>query len=190
LPFYIFGFKFLIIFIIIRSIYKIYKVFILLMAKIIIAINEDGETLYKKIVIPTDGSDVSFEAAKHAVNIAKKFDAELYAIYVVDVSPFVGLPAEGSWELISELLKEEGNEALKKVKKLAEENEVNIHTEILEGVPAKEIVEFAEKKKADLIVMGTTGKTGLERILLGSVAERVIKNAHCPVLVVKKSKKE
>ena len=71
---------------------------------------------------------------------------------------------------------------------MAEEWGVKIHTEMLEGVPAKEIVEFAEKKKADLIVMGTTGKTGLERILLGSVAERVIKNAHCPVLVVKKPK--
>ncbi|NPA62554.1 MAG: universal stress protein [Methanococci archaeon] len=146
--------------------------------------------MYKKIVVPTDGSDVSLEAAKHAIAIAKEFDSELYAIYVVDVSPFVGLPAEGSWELISELLKEEGKEALKKVKKLAEEEGLTIHTEMLEGVPATEIVEFAEKKKADLIVMGTTGKTGLERILLGSVAERVIKNAHCPVLVVKKPKKE
>jgi len=146
--------------------------------------------VYKKIVVPTDGSDVSIEAAKHAVNIAKEFDAEIYAIYVIDVSPFVGLPAEGSWEMISELLKEEGHDALKKIKKLAEEWGVEIHTEMLEGVPANEIVEFAEKKKADLIVMGTTGKTGLERILLGSVAERVIKNAHCPVLVVKKPKKE
>ncbi|CAB3288320.1 UspA domain protein [Methanocaldococcus lauensis] len=145
--------------------------------------------MYKKIVVPTDGSDVSIEAAKHAIVIAKKFDAEIYAIYVVDVSPFVGIPAEGTWELISEVLREEGEEALKKIKKMAEDNDVEVHTEMIEGVPAKEIVEYAEKKEADLIVMGTTGKTGLERILLGSVAERVIKNAHCPVLVVKKPKK-
>ena len=72
--------------------------------------------MYKKIVIPTDGSDVSLEAAKHAVNIAKEFDAEVYAVYVVDVSPFVGLPAEGSWEMITELLREEGHEALKRLK--------------------------------------------------------------------------
>ncbi|WP_423792199.1 universal stress protein [Methanocaldococcus indicus] len=146
--------------------------------------------MYKKIVIPTDGSDVSNEALKHGYYIAKKMDAEVYVIYVVDISPFVGLPAEGTWEMIEQMLKEEGEEILKKSKEIANEYDLDVKTELLEGIPAKEIVEFAEKIKADLIVMGTTGKTGLERILLGSVAERVIKNSHCPVLVVKKPKKE
>ncbi|ENN95674.1 hypothetical protein J422_06588 [Methanocaldococcus villosus KIN24-T80] len=143
--------------------------------------------MYKKIVIPTDGSDVSMEAVKHGLMIAKKFEAEAYAIYVVDLSPFIGLPAEGSWELIREMLVEEGEEALRRAKEIAEEMDVDLKTEILEGVPAREIVDFAKKKEADLIVMGTTGKTGLDVILLGSVAQKVIKKSHCPVLVVKKS---
>ncbi|AEF96800.1 universal stress protein [Methanotorris igneus] len=146
--------------------------------------------LYKKIVVPTDGSDVSIEAAKHAIEIGKLMKAEIYVIYVVDIAPFIGLPTEGLWETMKEILNEEGEKALKKIKKMAEEHGVNVKPEILEGVPANEIVEFAEKKRADLIVMGTSGKTGLDRFLLGSVAEKVIRNAHCPVLVVKKQKKE
>ncbi|WP_456471829.1 universal stress protein [Methanocaldococcus sp.] len=142
--------------------------------------------MYKRIVVPTDGSEVSMEAVNHAIHIAKKLNSEIYAIYVVDISPFVGLPMEGSWEMITEVLREEGEEILKKVKELGEKEGVEIKTKMLDGIPAEEIVRFAKEKNADLIVMGTTGKTGLERILLGSVAERVIKTSPCPVLVVKK----
>ena len=142
--------------------------------------------MYKRIVVPTDGSEVSMEAVNHAIYIAKKLNSEIYAIYVVDISPFVGLPMEGSWEMITEVLREEGEEILKKVKELGEKEGVEIKTKMLDGIPAEEIVRFAKEKNADLIVMGTTGKTGLERILLGSVAERVIKTSPCPVLVVKK----
>ncbi|ADG12982.1 UspA domain protein [Methanocaldococcus infernus ME] len=142
--------------------------------------------MYKKIVVPTDGSDVSMKALKHAIFIAKNLDSKIYGVYVVDVSPFIGLPMEGSWELITKVLEEEGEEILNKVKEMCEKEGVDVEVKMLEGIPPEEIVKFAEEKEADLIVMGTTGKTGLERILLGSVAERVIKNAPCPVLVVKR----
>ena len=159
------------------------------MCKILLK-NRGEKMLYKKIVIPTDGSDVSIEAARHAIEIGKLMKAEIYAIYVIDIAPFIGLPTEGFWETMKEILNEEGEKALKNVKKMAEEYGANVKCEILEGVPANEIVEFAEKKRADIIVMGTSGKTGLDRFLLGSVAEKVIRNAHCPVLIVKKQKKE
>ncbi|WP_421077025.1 universal stress protein [Methanothermococcus sp. Ax23] len=146
--------------------------------------------IYKKILIPTDSSEVSMEAAKHALEIAKAMNSRVYAVYVVDIVPFIGLPTEGLWESMKEILEEEGKEALKKIEDKAKEMGVDIKSEILEGSPAKEIVDYAERKKVDLIVMGTTGKTGLDKLLLGSVAEKVSKGAHCPVLLVKMMEKE
>ncbi|AEH06873.1 universal stress protein [Methanothermococcus okinawensis] len=145
--------------------------------------------VYRKILIPTDSSEVSLEAARHALEIAKAMNSRVYAVYVVDIVPFIGLPTEGLWESMKVILEEEGKEALKKIEDMAKERGVEIKTEILEGTPAKEIVDYAKRKDVDLIVMGTTGKTGLDKLLLGSVAEKVSKRAHCPVLLVKKIEK-
>jgi len=141
---------------------------------------------YKKILIPTDGSAVSMEAANQALEIAKAMNSKVHVIYVVDIVPFVGLPTEGLWESMKEILEEEGTEALQKIKKKAKEMGLHITSEVLEGSPSNEIVQYAEKEKMDLIVIGTSGKSGLDKILLGSVAEKVSKKAHCPVLLVKK----
>ncbi|HIQ38746.1 MAG TPA: universal stress protein [Methanothermococcus okinawensis] len=141
--------------------------------------------LYRKILIPTDNSKVSIEAARHGLEIAKLMNSKVYVIYVVDIMPFVGLPTEGFWETMKEVLEEEGKEAFKKIEDMAKEIGIDITTEILEGSPAKEIVEYAEKKGVDLIVMGTSGKSGIDKLLLGSVAEKVSKKAQCPVLLVK-----
>ena len=146
--------------------------------------------LYRKILIPTDNSQVSIEAARHGLEIAKLMNSKVYVIYVVDIMPFVGLPTEGFWETIREVLEEEGKEAFKKIEEISKEVGVDITTEILEGSPAEEIVKYAEKKGIDLIVMGTSGKSGIDRILLGSVAEKVSRRAQCPVLLVKMRKKE
>jgi len=146
--------------------------------------------LYKKILIPTDNSQVSIEAARHGLEIAKLMNSKVYVIYVVDIMPFVGLPTEGFWEAMREVLEEEGKEAFKKIRKMAEEIGVNVITEILEGSPAKEIVEYAEKRGIDLIVMGTSGKSGIDRLLLGSVAEKVSRRAQCPVLLIKMRKEK
>jgi len=138
--------------------------------------------LYKKILIPTDNSKVSIEAARHGLEIAKLMNSKVYVIYVVDIMPFIGLPTEGFWETMREVLEEEGKEAFRKIEKMAEEVGVEVTTEILEGSPAEEIVRYAEKKGIDLIVMGTSGKSGIDRLLLGSVAEKVSRKAQCPTV--------
>ncbi|HID47242.1 MAG TPA: universal stress protein [Methanothermococcus okinawensis] len=145
--------------------------------------------LYKKILIPTDNSPVSIEAARHGLEIARLMNSKVYVIYVVDIMPFIGLPTEGFWETMREVLEEEGKEAFKKIEEIARELGVKITTEILEGNPAREIVEYGERKGVDLIVMGTSGKSGIDRLLLGSVAEKVSRKAQCPVLLVKMRKK-
>lgn len=146
--------------------------------------------VYNKILIPTDGSEISLEAAKHAIKMAKAMNSRVYAIYVIDIVPFIGLPTEGLWESMKEILEDEGNDTLNKISHMAKDHNVDIKVEILEGNPSKEIVDYAERKKVDLIVMGTTGKTGLDKLLLGSVAEKVTKKSHCPILLVKKYESE
>ena len=145
---------------------------------------------YKKILIPTDNSKVSIEAAKQGLEIAKLMNSKVYVIYVVDIMPFVGLPTEGFWESMKEILEEEGKEAFNKIESIAKEFDISIVSEILEGNPAKEIVEYANKKNMNLIAMGTSGKSGIDKLLLGSVAEKVSKRAQCPILLVKMKEKK
>ncbi len=142
--------------------------------------------MYKNILIPTDGSEIAEQAVEHGVRLAKALNAKVYGLYVIDISAFAGIPTEAVWESMRVLLEEEGKKALASVKKLAEELGVDYETIIKEGIPAEEIVNVAKEKNVDLIVMGTAGRTGLDRFLLGSVAEKVVRTSSCPVMVVHK----
>ena len=84
-----------------------------------------------------------------------------------------------------ELLRNEGQRAISNVKEYGEASGVDVKEVLLEGHPSSEIIDFAENNNIDLIVMGTLGKTGLDRFLLGSVAEKVVRNSKVPVLVVR-----
>lgn len=152
--------------------------------------NQNGEgimtsTLYKNIFIATDGSRQNKKAVEHSVEFAKLSGAKLYAGYVVDTAAFASIPMDAGWEMMYELLEKEANNATDSVEGLAEAAGVPFETVVLEGNPSHEIIEFAEKHNIDLIVMGTLGKTGLDRFLLGSVAEKVTRNSKVPVLVVR-----
>lgn len=148
--------------------------------------------MYKKILLPTDGSDYANKAAKHAIWLASLNGAELIGLNVIETSSLVGLPAEDLIVRIKEMLKEEGRKALEKISKLSEEGEkgdecyhkfkLNLITE--EGSPADIIIKKIKEENVDLVVMGTSGKHGLDRFLLGSVTENVVRSAPCPVLVV------
>ena len=141
--------------------------------------------LYKKILIATDGSEYTKSAIDYGIELAKNTGAKLYAIYVIDTAAFASIPMDAAWESMYELLKQEGDDATGYVadKARAEDLEVEQHT--IEGHPAEEIRKFAEGNSIDLIVMGTLGKTGLDRFLLGSVAEKVVRTSKIPVLVVR-----
>ncbi len=142
--------------------------------------------LYKKILIPTDGSEIAEKAVEHGIKLAKALNARVYGLYVIDISAFAGIPTEAVWESMRVLLEEEGKKALSTVEKLAEEHGVECETIIREGIPSEDIVNVAKEKGVDLIVMGTAGRTGLDRFLLGSVAEKVVRTSSCPVMVVHK----
>ncbi|OPY20430.1 MAG: Universal stress protein [Methanomethylovorans sp. PtaU1.Bin093] len=149
-------------------------------------------TEFKKIFIATDGSEQNRRAIEYGIELAKIAGGKLFVGYVVDTAAFASIPMDAGWEMMYELLETEANDAVQKVEKLAKKAGVEAETVVLEGHPSNEIIEFAQKNGIDVIVMGTLGKSGLDRFLLGSVAEKVTRNSTVPVLVVKgvSSKKE
>lgn len=140
---------------------------------------------YKKILIPTDGSETAQHAIEHGIKLAKALDSRVIGLYIVDISAFVGLHAEGIWQNMKELLKEEGNKTLSAFENSAKKAKVKYEAILREGVPSEDIVKVAEERGVDLIVMGTHGRSGLDRFLLGSVTEKVVRSASCPVMVVR-----
>ncbi|NJD76015.1 MAG: universal stress protein [Candidatus Methanoperedens sp.] len=141
--------------------------------------------LYKKILISTDGSEYTKNAVEYGIELAKSTEAKLYTIYVVDTAAFASIPMDAAWESMYELLKQEGDEATKYVAEKALAEGLDIERLTVEGHPAEEIIKYAEQNSVDVIVMGTLGKTGLDRFLLGSVAEKVVRTSKIPVLVVR-----
>ena len=140
--------------------------------------------MYDHILVPTDGSTGVERAVKHAVELAETHDATLHALYVVNTASYSSMPMETSWEHIRDMLGEEGEAALERVQELAAEADVPVESHVVDGSPSKEIVQYAEREDCDLVVMGTHGRGGIDRLLLGSVAERVVRSSRVPVLTV------
>lgn len=140
--------------------------------------------MYKKVLIPTDGSDNAERAVRHGVSLAGAIGARVYGLYVIDTSALMGVPTEAIWESMKGLLEEEGNNALSVIEKMAGESGVECEIILNEGSPYKNIIQTAEENDIDLIVMSTAGRVGLDRFLLGSVAEKVVRMAPCTVMVV------
>jgi len=125
------------------------------------------------------------------MELAKLLNAKVYALYVLNKDAYVPPVLETSirlgsnWNVIDEMLRQEGSDAILYAKKVADGMKINYEGLVVEGDPASTILEFAEQNKIGLIVMGTLGKGGLERFLLGSVTDKVVKHSKTSVLVVK-----
>ncbi len=140
--------------------------------------------LYNKILIATDGSDNTEKAIRYGMELACIAGADVCAVYVLDSGAFASLPVDAAWENMYELLRTEGREALKIIEDMGEKSGVPVECSVLDGHPAHEIVNYAQENNIDLIVIGTLGKTGLDRILLGSVATAIIHRSTIPVMVI------
>jgi len=143
---------------------------------------------FKSIVVATDGSPYSTAAASEAIGIAKKNNSKLTVISVVPAE--LATPtdidfAAGQYELLAEKEMQVAEKNAKAVKEAATKEGVAVQAFVMTGKPADAIIETAKDKKADLIIVGSHGRTGIKRLLLGSVAERVIVLSNCAVLVVK-----
>lgn len=141
---------------------------------------------FNRILVPTDGSEPSVAATEYAVALAKTFSATLKAIYVDTGMEALEYPEEAMTEDVYEGV-HSSIKGLALAHAMCERNDVDCEVEVVQGGVAKRIVAVAEDWKADIIVIGDTGRTGLKRIALGSVAETVVKGSPIPVLVVKVS---
>ena len=140
---------------------------------------------YKNILVPTDGSDYSFYAAEHAAYLAKTLGAKLYALNVVNepLAFHAGIHyAESKAEM-----EDSARDAVRKIKTLCDAAGVDCEEMIVQGEPKEQIVAVARRINADCIVIGSLGMSALERALIGSVSDSVLRHAPCPVLMVRKS---
>jgi len=141
---------------------------------------------HRKILIATDGSKASEKAANFGIEIARLSGAKIYAIYVIDITYYDSILMDKTWK------KEEykrfekiGHIATSFVEETAKSVGVEAESILLKGNPAEKIADFAEKQKVDMIVVGSLGKSGIERFVLGSVSGKVVRHAKVPVLVVR-----
>jgi len=140
--------------------------------------------MYDRILLPTDGSDGAADALTHAIEEANAHDAELHVLSVADERVFLAANADEKAE-VSDELNAEANDAVEALATRAAEADVDVTTAVREGVPYRQILQYAEDEGIGLLVLGTHGRTGRERrINLGSTTERVVKAANRPVLVV------
>lgn len=139
---------------------------------------------YDEILVPTDGSEPAATAVDHGLAIAQQTGARVHAVNIVDVgalstSPNYSIPTE-----LIEHLKSEGQRATEAIATEAREAGLDAVTTVREGLPARDLLEYADENDIDLITMGTAGRTGLNRHLMGSTTERIIRHAEMPVFAV------
>ncbi len=144
---------------------------------------------YKHLLVPVDGSQISFSAVKQAAILAKTLESELTLISLVAEDPFTDADFYYSSTIMKEYFVqayENADKALLEAKKIAEEVGITAKTSIIKGqINAKGVVEAAEKCHADLIVMGSHGRKGFQKMILGSFAQDILTNTNLPVLIIK-----
>ena len=133
--------------------------------------------MYKKILVPTDGSEFAKKAQKHALFLASVSGAEIVAVSVTENNFVNGLPLDDEIYQLNQVLNERSEDKLN-------DDDIKITHVIREGSPARVILEVANEENIDLIVMGSSGKSGFDRFIMGSVADKVVNSAKCAVLVV------
>ena len=131
--------------------------------------------MFERIMFPTDGSEFASRSEDLVMEIAKKFGSTVVAVYIIDdklIYPF-------------EVLEDEGKSILKKVSDRGQNEDVKVEEVLIVGSPTHDMAKIVKKTNSDIVIIGTHGKTGLEKLILGSVAESALKTVKVPVLLVK-----
>ncbi|MDO9044367.1 MAG: universal stress protein [Methanobacteriaceae archaeon] len=131
--------------------------------------------MFNKIMIPSDGSKFAEKAEDVAIDLAKKLESTVVAVHIIDeklIYPF-------------DIMEEEGNKILSKIRAKGNVQDVKVDEVLIFGNPRHDMKKIAEKSHADMIVIGSHGRSGIEKILMGSVAENALKTVDVPVLLVK-----
>ena len=145
------------------------------------------DAFFKRLLIPVDGSKSSLKSARFGLRLAGHENGEVIAVHVVDEENAVDLAlySDRPVEEILERMKRGGEGYIEEIREIAHRHRVRFVGEVRVGIPHRTILTLALEREADLIVMGTVGRKGPRRVLIGSVTERVIEQSPVPVLVVK-----
>ena len=156
-----------------------------------------GTVNFKKIMIATDGSTCSEIATEKGIEFARLSGGTVYAVYGVSSASLFSMDRgysysmgmnpdfEPMYEAMHEAMNKQGQQAVDYVKSMGEMKKVNVESVLLDGNPSDELIRYAEEEKMDIIIMGTLGKTGLDRLLMGSVAGNLVRHSKVPVMVVR-----
>ncbi len=147
-----------------------------------------GNNFAQKIMIATDGSEASYHAADLGIELARQSKGKIIAVYVMDIQRLVNLPGyatiPGAKDRLLKAMLEEGEEALEIIEKKSVQAGVSCDKVILKGDPSKELLKYSKDKGMDILFLGSIGRTGFNRFLLGSVAEKVVRHSEVPVILI------
>jgi universal stress protein A len=143
----------------------------------------------KSILVPTDFSEYSDRAIKQAVDIAEQNNAKIYLLHVVDQLQQCAIdyciPLEVMQKVQSDSEKEASRKMQEEAQKITQAKKIDVTFDVKSGIPFEEILKEQQERKADLIVIASHGRTGILKSLIGSVADKVMREAKCPVLLVR-----
>ncbi|WP_435180785.1 universal stress protein [Halorussus sp. AFM4] len=140
--------------------------------------------MYDRILFPTDGSRAAESAAPHAFSHAERYDAALHVLHVVDESESAAIV--GRAEDPRAALDERTEESMSAIVDEAEERDLRVTAEVRVGTPHRTILSYADERDVDLVVMSTRGRSGVGRVVMGSVTERVVRMGDTPVVAVQR----
>jgi nucleotide-binding universal stress UspA family protein len=145
--------------------------------------------VFTNILIAIDGSEASQRALARAVDEAKVWNAKLHVLYVVETGLFSSLPSDNTVEIMYRVLEKEGTTVLDRAKKYAAEKGITVTTHIKQGHAGSEVIALADQENADLIIVGSHGKSQADRLLIGSVSTFVVSHSKVTTMVVRSSQK-
>ncbi|MGQ3414300.1 universal stress protein [Natrinema sp. LN54] len=137
--------------------------------------------MYQDLLLATDGSDAAERATDHAIELASGLDATLHVLSVSEDGP----QAANKEDKLRSDPESEAERAAEHARDAASQNGVEVTADIRHGVPQEQVVDFAETNPTDMVIVGTAGRSGLDHLISGSVAEEIVRNAPVPVLTVR-----
>ncbi|MCP1715227.1 nucleotide-binding universal stress UspA family protein [Methanocalculus alkaliphilus] len=141
--------------------------------------------MFHKLLVAIDGSEISMNVLDQAIDMARGWKAELHAVYIIETGLISSVPMDNTWEVIYSLLEQEGEKLLDTAEKKAQDAGVSLKKHLLSGHAGNEIINAAEKEGADLIIVGSRGKSQIDRLLIGSVSAHVVKYSTISTMVVR-----
>ena len=141
--------------------------------------------MFSKILVPVDGSDISYRALDSALFLSERLGSKITAIHVIEKVPTVYIQSQKLLDEILETHKNESQKILDECSSIATKKGIAINTTLLEGNPASTILEFSQTEKYEVIIIGSRGMGHFKELILGSVSSKVIHHSLCPVLLIK-----